>query len=330
MALETVVFEQDPFSCSRKDLQYALGGGGTVLPWSYEHDYGEDDVKNHNKILVHNINTCVGQGSNVMNAKYLDYCTSSSSMVQSVNNNINNGDIRDAKISPAGTSTAAAATVGRRKQRRTRSVKNKEEVENQRMTHITVERNRRKQMNDYFAVLRSMMPSSYVQRGDQASIVGGAINFVKELEQLLQSLEAHKRINQHELDHSTVPSLFSDFFIFPQYLTFSVNNKSVTEPKSTAEKRCAIADVEVTMVESHANIKVLLKRHQKQLVKMVVGLQFLRLVVLHLNVTTVDSMVLYSFSVKVEDDSELTSVNEIAASVYEMVGRIQEEADLIS
>jgi len=30
-------------------------------------------------------------------------------------------------------------------------------------------------------------------QGDQASIVAGAINFVKELEQLLQSLEAQKR-----------------------------------------------------------------------------------------------------------------------------------------
>lgn len=32
---------------------------------------------------------------------------------------------------------------------------------------------------------------------------------------------------------------------------------------------------------------------------------------------------------QVEDDSELSSVNEIAAAVYEMVCRIQEEADLI-
>lgn len=55
-------------------------------------------------------------------------------------------------------------TTGRRKRRRTRSTKNKEEIENQRMTHIAVERNRRKQMNDYLAVLRSLMPSSYVQR----------------------------------------------------------------------------------------------------------------------------------------------------------------------
>ena len=52
----------------------------------------------------------------------------------------------------------------RRKKRRTRSNKNKEEIENQRMTHIAVERNRRKQMNEYLAVLRSLMPLSYAQR----------------------------------------------------------------------------------------------------------------------------------------------------------------------
>lgn len=33
-----------------------------------------------------------------------------------------------------------------------------------RMTHISVERNRRKQMNEHLAILRSLMPTSYVQR----------------------------------------------------------------------------------------------------------------------------------------------------------------------
>jgi hypothetical protein len=37
-------------------------------------------------------------------------------------------------------------------------------VESQRRTHIAVERNRRRQMNDYLAALRSLMPSSYAQR----------------------------------------------------------------------------------------------------------------------------------------------------------------------
>jgi hypothetical protein len=40
----------------------------------------------------------------------------------------------------------------------------REETETQRMTHIAVERNRRRQMNEYLAALRSIMPEAYVQR----------------------------------------------------------------------------------------------------------------------------------------------------------------------
>ncbi|XP_062221197.1 transcription factor SPEECHLESS-like [Phragmites australis] len=60
------------------------------------------------------------------------------------------------------------------------------------MSHITVERNRRKQMNEHLAVLRSLMPCFYVKRGDQASIIGGVVNYIKELQQVLRSLETQK------------------------------------------------------------------------------------------------------------------------------------------
>ncbi|XP_059432552.1 transcription factor SPEECHLESS isoform X2 [Corylus avellana] len=63
----------------------------------------------------------------------------------------------------------------------------------QRMSHITVERNRRKQMNEHLSVLRSLMPSFYVKRGDQASIIGGVVDYINELQQVLQSLEAKKQ-----------------------------------------------------------------------------------------------------------------------------------------
>lgn len=57
------------------------------------------------------------------------------------------------------------AVQGRKKRRRRpRVCKNKEEAETQRMTHIAVERNRRRQMNEHLAILRSLMPESYVQR----------------------------------------------------------------------------------------------------------------------------------------------------------------------
>lgn len=92
-------------------------------------------------------------------------------------------------------------------------------------------------------------------------------------------------------------SPFADFFSFPQY-SCSTNRNSTNE--MVAENHSANADIEVTMVESHANLKVLSRRRPKQLLKMVAGFQGLHLTILHLNVTTNDDMVLYSFSVKVD------------------------------
>lgn len=267
--------------------------------------------------------------------------------------------------------TAATPAAGGRRKRRRRSCKNKEEVEHQRMTHIAVERNRRKQMNEYLAVIRSLMPPSYVQRGDQASIVGGAINYVKELEQLLQSMEAQKTSNKHhhhdlqqqptspeggsesegrivgsqESDGCTEPApcpqLFAEFFSFPQYSTRSKPTSpgsgsgsgsgssfspGVGSSNSMCSSNSGLGDIEVTMVESHANVKILAKKQPKQLVKLIAGFQGLHLNVLHLNVTAVDSFVLYSVSLKVEEGCQLNSVDDIAAAANHILGQIQEEA----
>jgi Helix-loop-helix DNA-binding domain len=73
-------------------------------------------------------------------------------------------DVKISKLSEPPASEAVAPEMRKRKRRRVKSVKNQEEVENQRMTHIAVERNRRRLMNEYLAVLRSLMPASYAQR----------------------------------------------------------------------------------------------------------------------------------------------------------------------
>ncbi|KAK4798113.1 hypothetical protein SAY86_030439 [Trapa natans] len=214
----------------------------------------------------------------------------------------------------------------RRKRRRPRVVKNKEEVESQRMTHIVVERNRRKQMNEYLSMLRSMMPPSYVHRGDQASIIGGAVNFVKELEQLLQSLKAVSQRGPRAVPDNLSSSPFADFFTFPQYSTDPTHPTrygGLSADPMAAGRVAAAADVEVNMVDAHANVKVLSRRKPQQLLKMVVGLQSLGLTILHLNVTSVHDTALFSFSIKVEDECQLTSVNEMATEVYEMINKLQ-------
>jgi hypothetical protein len=59
---------------------------------------------------------------------------------------------------------APPASSRARRRKRPKPVKNQEEMESQRRNHVAVERNRRRQMNEYLAVLRSVMPPSYAQR----------------------------------------------------------------------------------------------------------------------------------------------------------------------
>ncbi|KAE8055628.1 hypothetical protein FH972_012456 [Carpinus fangiana] len=232
----------------------------------------------------------------------------------------------------------AVQAVRKKRRRKPRVCKNKEEAETQRMTHIAVERNRRKQMNEHLQVLRSLMPESYAQRGDQASIVGGAIEFVKELEHLLQSLEAQKlQLLQPGVtltsprpaaeENTTISSKFmappfAQFFVYPQYTWSQIPNKY------TSKTKAAIADIEVTLIETHANLRILSRRSPRQLSKMVVGFQTLHLSILHLNVTTMDPLVLYSISAKVEEGCQLTSVDDIAAAAHHMLRIIEDEAAL--
>nr|KYP71251.1 Transcription factor bHLH96 [Cajanus cajan] len=314
MALEAVVYSQpqDPFGFGIKDPYNLLEGVGGN--WGY----GDFNLEQQDQACVSFLENQTENYPYGDQWNMLPHITASnppsSETSNTHNNNNNNSNNLDSSTS----------TPARPKRRRTKSRKNKEEIENQRMTHIAVERNRRKQMNEYLSVLRSLMPESYVQRGDQASIIGGAINFVKELEQRLQFLGAEKE----KEGKSEVP--FSEFFSFPQYSTSASggceNSAAMSEQKGEAQS--GIADIEVTMVESHASLKIRSKKRPKQLLKIVSSLHCMRLTILHLNVTTTGEIVLYSLSVKVEEDCKLGSVDEIAAAVYQMLDRIQQESML--
>ncbi|XVF57389.1 hypothetical protein PTKIN_Ptkin06aG0201300 [Pterospermum kingtungense] len=317
MALEAAVFQQDLFSHNSKDLYSLLGYSGN---WSYGFGLEHED---HKACFQHfPDNQTPETDPNFVRGDHIHHQLQHPNLSSNATTNGNGS-------SPAlDTSTTTCST--RPKRRRSKSSKNKQEIENQRMTHIAVERNRRKQMNHYLSALRSLMPESYVQRGDQASIIGGAINFVKELEHRLQMLSAHKERSNHGGGSSCSSPPFAEFFTFPQYSTCSTvrgdHNNSVSMNESMVETQSATADIEVTMVESHANLKIRSKRRQPgQLLKLVSGLNSLLLSILHLNVSTVDHTVLYSLSVKVEEDCKLTSVDDIATALNQLLGRIQED-----
>ncbi|KAL2325472.1 hypothetical protein Fmac_024530 [Flemingia macrophylla] len=324
MALEAVVFpqSQDPFGgygSSVKDFYNCTNWGED---YDHDHDHYQSHINQDEEEQGSIISTFLDNNNNVNNP-YGDWTTSSSSsMLPHLN------DLQETTDPNNTHNLHALTTAARPKRRRARSRKNKEEIENQRMTHIAVERNRRKQMNEYLSVLRSLMPDSYIQRGDQASIIGGAINFVKELEQRLHFLCAQKGEGKSDGAGANANMPFSEFFTFPQYLTSGGgggSDNSVAKGEDVGEVQSGIADIEVTMVESHANLKIRSKKRPKQLLKLVSGLHTMRLTISHLNVTTTGEIVLYSLSVKVEDDCKLGSVDDIAAAVYQILNRIQQE-----
>ncbi|KAI4367863.1 hypothetical protein MLD38_016486 [Melastoma candidum] len=225
---------------------------------------------------------------------------------------IDNGEVRQGGGEGDGGGTTTTSYLSRPKRRRPKSSKNKEDIENQRMTHIAVERNRRKQMNEHLASLRSLMPESYCQRVDQASIIGSAINFVKELEYKLHLLDARKDWPVLKSSNNSPGDLQGNGL--GQHQFFLVGKSST-----------GIADIETSMVESHANLKIRSRRRPKQLLRLITGLQKLRLTVLHLNVHTFDQIVHYMISLKVEDSCELKSADDISSAVYRIFLHLQEQ-----
>ncbi|CAN6345693.1 unnamed protein product [Urochloa humidicola] len=246
---------------------------------------------------------------------------------------------------------------GRRK--RPRTVKTSEEVESQRMTHIAVERNRRRQMNEYLRILRSLMPGSYVQRGDQASIIGGAIEFIRELEQLIQCLESQKRrrlyggsgepprpvvdapgagapTSTHQQHHQPqVPPPF-----FPPSLPFPVApgggdggaakildleaggaDAAAGLREEVAENKSCLADIEVRALGADAMIKILSRRRPGQLIKTIAALEDMQMSILHTNITTIEQTVLYSFNVKILGEARY-SAEDIAGAVHQILSFI--------
>jgi hypothetical protein len=125
---------------------------------------------------------------------------------------------------------------------------------------------------------------------------------VKELEQLLHSLEAKKRTRKNQEagdggDSAVAVSSDGTLFMSPQCRIGSEEGNYGEEVK--AENKSDVAEIEVTVIQTHVNLKIQSRRRPGLLLKAIVALEDLRLTVLHLNITSSDSSVLYSFNLKV-------------------------------
>ncbi|XP_010256206.1 PREDICTED: transcription factor MUTE [Nelumbo nucifera] len=177
------------------------------------------------------------------------------------------------------------------------------------MSHIAVERNRRKQMNEHLKVLRSLTPCFYVKKGDQASIIGGVIEFIKELHQVLQSLESKKK--RKSLSPSPSPR--------PLQLTPPPPDSPFVFENVKELGACCnspVADVEAKISGSNVILRTISRRIPGQIVKIITILEKLAFEILHLNISSMEDTVLYSFVIKIGLECQL-SVEDLANEVQQ-------------
>ena len=138
-----------------------------------------------------------------------------------------------------------------------------------------------------------------ILKGDQASIIGGVIEFIKELHQVLQSLEAKKR--RMSLSPSPGPPGPSPR---PVLLQLSPNSESSLggHDKFKEVGTCCnspVADVEAKISGSNVILRTVSKRIPGQLSRIISVLEKFSFEILHLNISSMEDTVLYSFVIKV-------------------------------
>lgn len=222
------------------------------------------------------------------------------------------------------------------------------------ISHITVERNRRKQMNEHLTVLRTLMPCFYVKRGDQASIIGGVVDYIKELQQVLQSLEAKKQRKVYSdvlsprpassprpSPLSPRPSTLSPRKGVPisprtpqpgspykmqriqqPYLSPTISpydhelspSLEINVGEVAANSNSPVAEVEVKFSGPNILVKTVSHRIPGQALKIISALEGLPLEILHVSISTIDDTMLNSFTIKIGIECKL-SAEELAQEI---------------
>ncbi|KAJ4834373.1 hypothetical protein Tsubulata_041183 [Turnera subulata] len=193
------------------------------------------------------------------------------------------------------------------------------------MSHIAVERNRRRQMNEHLRILRSLTPCFYIKRGDQASIIGGVIEFIKELHQVLQALESKKQ--RKSLSPTPCPSPSPSprqLQLAPLQPESPFGLENVKELAACCNS--SVADIEAKISGSNVILKIISRRIPGQTVRLINVLERLCFEVLHLNISSMEDTVLYSVVIKIGLECQL-SVEELVLAVQQSFFRDHEYAN---
>nr|XP_024366771.1 transcription factor ABORTED MICROSPORES-like isoform X2 [Physcomitrium patens]XP_024366772.1 transcription factor ABORTED MICROSPORES-like isoform X2 [Physcomitrium patens] len=198
--------------------------------------------------------------------------------------------------------------------------------------NLVAERKRRKKLNERLYSLRALVPK--ITKMDRASILGDAIEYVKELQQQVKELQ-EELLDSKENDMGTAGLGFEEAAVAAEEANLGgaidigrcsgkVDSQAVTieviDRKGDHELTQPM-QVEVSKMDGRLfSLRIFCEKRPGVFVKLMQALDVLGLSVVHANITTFRGLVLNVFNAEVRD-KELVGVEQMRDTLFEMASQ---------
>ncbi|KAH9308209.1 hypothetical protein KI387_036120, partial [Taxus chinensis] len=188
--------------------------------------------------------------------------------------------------------------------------------------NLVAERKRRKKLNERLYALRALVPK--ITKMDRASILGDAIDYIKQLQQ--QAKELQDELNEMDNMQAGNPGSPPDLenggqqVIDEETLARCSAKSDVTKPAANepAEDTVHTMQIEVSQLDTHVfNLRIFSEKRVGGFVRLMQAMDRLGLDILNANITSFRGLVLNVFNAEMRD-KEMIQADQLRESLLEM------------
>ncbi|XP_057832421.1 transcription factor ABORTED MICROSPORES isoform X2 [Cryptomeria japonica] len=186
--------------------------------------------------------------------------------------------------------------------------------------NLVAERKRRKKLNERLYALRALVPK--ITKMDRASILGDAIDYIKQLQQQVKELQEELNEMDMQAANPSSPNFENGVqqTIEEETLARCSAKSDVTKPtvNEPTEEMVHTMQIDVSQVDTHVfNLRIFSEKRDGGFVRLMQAMDRLGLDILNANITSFRGLVLNVFNAEMRD-KEIIQAEQLRESLLEM------------